>query len=58
MLRVYKNLLLLNIIFLIFCSISYSEIVKKIEVIGNERVSEETIVFLTISEGQNVEKTN
>ncbi len=57
MLRVYKNLLLLNIIFLIFCSISYSEIVKKIEVIGNERVSGETIkVFSTISEGQNVEK--
>ncbi len=55
--RVYINIFLFNIIFLLFCSISYSEIIKKIEVLGNQRVSKETIkIFSSISEGQNVEK--
>ena len=53
----YINIFLFNIIFLLFCSISYSEIIKKIEVLGNQRVSKETIkIFSSISEGQNVEK--
>ncbi len=57
MFRVYKNILFLNIIFLFFCSVSFSEIVKKIEVVGNQRVSDETIkIFTSISEGQNIEK--
>ncbi len=53
----YLKLIYLNITFLIFlCSISFSEIIKSIEIKGNKRVSSETIVtFADVSLGDNID---
>ena len=52
------KILLLNILFLFFFFFNTSaEIVKKINIIGNERVSNETVkVFINLSEGENIKK--
>ena len=48
-----KVILLSLILNLIFLSFSLSEIIKKIEIIGNERISDETVLmFSKINEGQ------
>ena len=49
------NVILLSIIFnLIFLSFSFSEIIKKIQITGNSRISNETVLmFSRINEGQN-----
>ncbi len=49
------NVILLSIIFnLIFLSFSFSEIIKKIQITGNSRISNETVLmFSKINEGQN-----
>ena len=49
------NVILLSFILnLIFLSFSFSEIVKKIQITGNKRISDETILmFSRINEGQN-----
>ena len=41
--RIMKNKLAVMIIFLLCSSYSFAEIVKKIEIVGNERVNSETI---------------
>ena len=41
-----KKLLLLLFIFFPICSISFAEIVKDIQIQGNNRVSDETILML------------
>ncbi len=48
-----KVIILSFIINLIFLSFSFSEIVKKIQITGNKRISDETILmFSKINEGQ------
>ena len=50
----FKVILLSLILNLIFLSFSFSEIVKKIEIIGNSRISDETVLmFSEINKGQN-----
>ena len=50
----FKVILLSFILNLIFLSFSFSEIVKKIEIIGNSRISDETVLmFSQINKGQN-----
>ena len=50
----FKVILLSLILNLIFLSFSFSEIVKKIEIIGNSRISDETVLmFSQINKGQN-----
>ncbi len=50
-----KVTLLTFILNLIFLSFSYSEIVKKIQITGNSRISDETVLmFSQINEGQNL----
>ena len=45
------------VFFILFSSYSYSELVKKIEIVGNERISKETIiVFGDIALGKDYEK--
>jgi outer membrane protein insertion porin family len=53
-----KVILLSFIINLIFLSFSFSEIVKKIQITGNKRISDETILmFSKINEGQDFNKS-
>ena len=50
----YKILIKFILIFLFLTKITYSEIIKKIEVIGNQRISKETIQVLgKIKTGEN-----
>ena len=58
MLKIIKKIILLNILsFFLVNSYLKSEIVEKIEIFGNERVSKEAIkVFSNVSIGQNLEK--
>ena len=50
----FKVILLSFVINLIFLSFSFGEIIKKIEITGNKRISEETVLmFSNINEGQN-----
>ena len=52
-----KVILLSFILNLIFLSFSFSEIVKKIQITGNTRISDETVLmFSKINEGQNFNK--
>ena len=45
--------------FLIFINISYSDIVEKVEVTGNERISNETIIiFGDVVVGKNYESSD
>ena len=49
-----KVFLLSFVLNLIFLSFSFSEIIKKIEITGNKRISEETVLmFSKINTGQN-----
>ena len=50
----FKIILLSFIFNLIFLSFSFSEIVKKIQITGNSRISDETVLmFSKINEGEN-----
>ena len=55
-----RKIFILAILFFAFLSVkSYSEIVEKIEIKGNERISNETIVvFGDIAIGKNYEKSD
>ena len=56
--RNFKKFTLLLILFCLKITLVSSEIIKKIEIIGNERISDETILmFSNISENQNIEVT-
>ena len=53
-----KVILLSLILNLIFLSFSFGEIVKKIQITGNMRISDETVLmFSRISEGQNFDNS-
>ena len=41
-----KYIIKITFILLIFCTNSYSEIIKKVDVTGNKRISKETILVL------------
>ena len=50
-----KKLLIFISIFLLFCNISFSEIVNKIKIEGNVRISSETInIFSQVSVGDDL----
>ena len=55
-----RKTFILAILFFAFLSVnSYSEVVEKIEIKGNERISNETIiVFGDIAKGKNYEKSD
>ncbi len=54
-LRLYKVCFVYLFFFSLFANYSFSEIVKKIEIIGNDRVSSETILmFSDVKENQNL----
>ena len=59
--RIIKNKLVIILIFLLFSSYSFAEVVKKIEIEGNERVNTETIkIFggVTVDEDLNDDDLN
>ena len=53
----YKKIIALFVLFFIFCSVhSYSEVVNKVDVQGNDRISSETImIFGDVAIGNNYE---
>ena len=56
-----KSIVTIIVSLLTFCSFAYSEIVKKIEILGNDRISNQTIImFSTINTGDDIDqkKTN
>jgi outer membrane protein insertion porin family len=53
--KMFKKLLIFISIFLLFCNISFSEIVNKIKIEGNVRISSETInIFSQVSIGDDL----
>ena len=55
----YKNISLILFFLILIPKISYSEIVNKIEIIGNERISKETIkMFSKINIGDNINEND
>jgi len=60
MYKTQLKIFILNILFLFFIFFNaYSEVVKKIVILGNQRVSDETIkIFTSISEGIDLNKAN
>ena len=57
--RNFKKFTLLLILFCLKITLVSSEIIKKIEIIGNERISDETILmFSNISESQNIDDSD
>ena len=59
----YKNIInlisIITLILLVNISISFAEIIKKIEIYGNERIPDETIImFSGIKIDQNIEESN
>jgi hypothetical protein len=58
MINIIKNCLKYSILLILFffkTTIALSEIVKEIKILGNDRISDETIlVFSNISENQNI----
>ena len=42
----FKNFFKINFIFFLFASISYAEIINDVDVAGNQRISEDTIIVL------------
>ena len=57
-----KNFIKFTLLLILFClkiTLVSSEIIKKIEIIGNERISDETILmFSNISENQNIDDSD
>ena len=60
MFRKYYNLIQASFIFIfIFTNISFGEVIKSIEIKGNKRIPNQTILmFADISEGQNLNSTD
>ena len=57
--RYYKTVRYLILIFFLSQNLSFSEIIKSIEITGNERIPNETIVmFANVSVGQNVQPSD
>ena len=57
--RNFKKFTLLLILFCLKITLVSSEIIKKIEIIGNERISDETILmFSNISDNQNIDDSD
>ena len=52
----FKNYINIFLIYFIFTSVSFGKTLNKIEIIGNDRIADETILmFSSISEGQKIE---
>ena len=52
----FKNYINFFLIYFIFTSVSFGKTLNKIEIIGNDRIADETILmFSSISEGQKIE---
>ena len=52
----FKNYLQIFLIYFTFTSISFGKTLNKIEIVGNDRIADETILmFSSISEGQKIE---